>query len=415
MERPAARQGRVSHQSLAQRRPGLPPLDPRPRIRDNKPYDRFVRELLTASGSNFRVPPVNFYRAMQSREPAGHRPDRGPDLHGRPRREWPKERLAGWPPSSPRSATRRPANGRRRSFSSIAVRRPTAPTAPATATFPDGTPAKLPPDQDPREVFADWLIAPKNPWFARNIVNRVWYWLLGRGIVHEPDDIRPDNPPANPELLAYLEKELIALNYDLKHIYRLILNSQTYQLSSIARSRQPATAGKHFAYYPLRRLEAEVLIDALCQITGTTRKIHQRHPRAVHLHPRQASARSPCPTAASAARSWSCSAARRAIPAWSRSATTASPPPSALHLLNSSHIQRKIEQSPKLLSAHARIPPARELVDQLYLTILSRYPTDDELKQIAALFRSPERAAEQPAFVDLAWALINSSEFLYRH
>ena len=86
-------------------------------------------------------------------------------------------------------------------------------------------------------VFADWLIDAENPWFSRNIVNRVWSWLLGRGIVHEPDDIRPDNPPSNPELLAFLEKELVGAKYDLKHVYRLILNSQTYQLSSVAQQR----------------------------------------------------------------------------------------------------------------------------------------------------------------------------------
>ena len=78
------------------------------------------------------------------------------------------------------------------------------------------TALRRPGDRDPREVFADWLIAPKNPWFARDIVNRVWCWLLGRGIIHEPDDIRPDNPPSNPELLAYLERELVAAHYDLK-------------------------------------------------------------------------------------------------------------------------------------------------------------------------------------------------------
>ena len=89
------------------------------------------------------------------------------------------------------------------------------------------------PDRDPREVFADWLIDAKNPWFTRSIVNRVWAWLLGRGIIHEPDDIREDNPPSNPALLAYLEKELIASHYDLKRLYRLILNSQTYQLSAL--------------------------------------------------------------------------------------------------------------------------------------------------------------------------------------
>ncbi len=83
-------------------------------------------------------------------------------------------------------------------------------------------------------MFADWLITPRNPWFARAIVNRVWYWLLGRGIIHEPDDIRDDNPPSNPELLAYLEKELVASGYDLKRFYRLIVTSSTYQFSSIA-------------------------------------------------------------------------------------------------------------------------------------------------------------------------------------
>src|SRR5215471_20328245 len=88
---------------------------------------------------------------------------------------------------------------------------------PPAAAFPDGTPAKLTLDRDPREVFADWLISPKNPWFARNMANRLWSWLQGRGIVHEADDIRPDNPPSNPELLAYLEQELVSSKYNLKH------------------------------------------------------------------------------------------------------------------------------------------------------------------------------------------------------
>ena len=105
--------------------------------------------------------------------------------------------------------------------------------------FPDGTAATLPPDQDPRQIFADWLITPQNPWFTRHIVNRLWYWLLGRGIVHEPDDIRAGNPPSNPELLNWLGSELVAANYDLRHIYRLILNSRTYQLSCIPKSDHP--------------------------------------------------------------------------------------------------------------------------------------------------------------------------------
>ncbi len=137
------------------------------------------------------------------------------------------------------------------------------------AAFPDAAPVRLTPGEDPRMAFADWLISPKNPWFARNAVNRVWFWLLGRGIIHPADDIRPDNPAANPELLAFLEQDLIAARYDMKHLYRQILNSTTYQLSCVARSDDPR-AEANFAQYPLRRLEAEVMIDALCQITGTT-------------------------------------------------------------------------------------------------------------------------------------------------
>ncbi len=135
--------------------------------------------------------------------------------------------------------------------------------------FPDGVAAKLTADADPREAFATWLITPANPWFTKSIANRVWFWLLGRGIVQEPDDIRPDNPPSHPELLAYLAQELVASHYDVKHLFRLILNSATYQLSST-----PAGSGPDddatFSHYLVRPLDAEVLIDALCQITDTS-------------------------------------------------------------------------------------------------------------------------------------------------
>ena len=159
----------------------------------------------------------------------------------KPTREW-KEEHVFWDPlksaadaggrratgqaGQPRS---RPPQRRPCRRASRAARRRSSRTAPRS---------QLPPNRDPREVFADWLITPKNPWFTRSIVNRVWAWLLGRGIIHEPDDIRDDNPPSNPELLAYLEKELVASHYDLKHLYRLILNSRR---TSFPRCRGPTT------------------------------------------------------------------------------------------------------------------------------------------------------------------------------
>ena len=167
-------------------------------IKENVPYDQFVREMLTASGSNFRVPPVNFYRAMQSREPAGIAQAVALTFMGTRAEKWPKERLAGMAAFFAQVGYKYTAEWKEEIVFFDPGKTNTAASnevAIAAAVFPDGTAAHLSPDQDPREVFADWLIDPKNPWFARNIANRVWSWLLGRGIIHEPDDIRPDNPP----------------------------------------------------------------------------------------------------------------------------------------------------------------------------------------------------------------------------
>ena len=388
-------------------------------IRENLPYDRFVREMLTANGSNFRVPQVNFYRAIQSKEPQAIAQAVALTFMGVRAENWEKERLSEMAGFFSQVAYKSTSEWKEE----IVSFDPNKATASA-AIFPDGTPAKLSPDQpaaagkDPREVFADWLIAPKNPWFTRNIVNRIWSWLLGRGIIHEPDDIRPDNPPSNPELLAFLEKELISANYDLKHIYRLILNSQTYQLSSIPRTGrpegQPAAAGQaNFSHYPLRQLEAEVLIDALNQITGTTEKYSSAIPEPFTFIPedQRSIALADGSTTSSFLEMFGRSARDTGLESERNNRPTAA---QRLHLLNSSHIQRKIEQGPGLRSLLQSKQKPREVVTGLYLTILSRFPTDEELKTVQAY--SPQGAGRgREAAVDLAWALINSPEFLYRH
>ena len=190
------------------------------------------------------------------------------------------------------------------------------------AALPDGTSVRLEPGQDPRAAFAAWLTSPSNPWFARAAVNRAWFWLLGRGIVHEPDDMRPDNAPSHPELLALLERELVAARFDMKHVYRLILNSTTYQLSAIPASSPAPTPGS-FSYALMRPLDAEVLIDALNQITGAGEEVLERDSGAVHVHPARSSDRSRSPTAASGARFSRRSAGRRATPGCSRNAHAA--------------------------------------------------------------------------------------------
>lgn len=378
-------------------------------IRDNKPYDRFVREMLTSSGSSFRVPEVNFYRAMQSKDPQGIAQAVALTFMGCRAEKWPREQLAGMSAFFTRIGRKKTTEWKEEIiFFDI-----TTPTDKlAEAVFPDGTPGKLSPDRDPREAFADWLIRPDNPWFARNIVNRIWFWLQGQGIVHEPDDIRPDNPPSNPELLAYLEKELVAANWDLKHIYRLILNSRTYQLSCVPASSHPA-AQANFAWYPLRRLEAEVLIDALNQISGTTEKYSSPIPEPFTFIPEdhrtisladgsitspflEMFGRPPRDTGLESERN------NRPTPA------------QRLHLLNSTHIQRKIEQGRRLTAITQSGGNLRQVATELYLLIVSRFPTEDELNRLERYAQSGV-AKGREVLIDLTWTLVNSAEFLYRH
>lgn len=378
-------------------------------LRENKPYDRFVRELLTESGSNFRAAPVNFYRAMQSREPQAVAQAVALAFMGARAEKWPKDQLAGMAAFFNQIGYKETGEWKEE----IVFFDPSKPADAAARRFPDGSrPPASAAGRDPREVFADWLTAPKNAWFARNIANRAWSWLLGRGIVHEPDDIRPDNPPSNPELLAYLEQELVRSRYDLKHLFRLILNSKTYQLSSIPRS-EGAEAAANFAYYPVRRLDAEVLIDALCQITGTTESYTSAIPepftyipdgqRAVGLPDGSITSsflelygRPPRDTGLETERNNRVTASQR------------------LHLLNSSHVQRKIEQGPKLQKLMRAGGKPGAIVNALYLAILSRPPAPQELKAVAAYSKS-DVVRPREVVIDLAWALINSAEFLYRH
>ncbi|HUT37093.1 MAG TPA: DUF1553 domain-containing protein [Planctomycetota bacterium] len=384
-------------------------------VKSNLPYDRFARELLTASGSNFRVPQVNFYRATQTKEPEALAKAVALTLLGARAEKWDKGRLAGMAVLFSQVGFKGTQEWKEEIvfFDRVKAAKDAASGAAKAAAFPDGTPTPLPPDTDPREVFADWLIRPENPWFARNVVNRIWYWLQGRGIIDEPDDIRPDNPPSNPELLAHLEKELVAAKYDLKHVYRLILNSRTYQLSAIPRSKH-ADAEANFAFYAIRRLDAEVLIDALCQITGTTEQYSSPIPEPFTFIPAwQRSIALPDGSITSAflemfgrpPRDTGLEAERNNMPS----------PAQRLHLLNSSHIRRKIGESKTLAPLLAASGMSqRSAVTELYLTFLSRFPTDEELAIVKAYGQSGEAKGPE-ALVDLAWALINSAEFLYRH
>ncbi len=380
-------------------------------IRDNKPYDQFAHELLTSSGSNFDTPPVNFYRAMQNRTPTGIAQAVALTFLGERAERWPSNKLANlalffanigykatteWKEEivffNPGSTNTGALNGAAR-----------------MASLPDGSTVSLSPERDPRDVFADWLV--RQPPFARNLANRAWSWLLGRGIVHEADDLRPDNPPSNAELLAYLEKEFISSGYNFKRLYRLILSSETYQLAAIRQTRRPE-AEANFASYPLRRLEAEVLIDAVDQITGSNEKYSSAIPEPYTFIPDSLKSialpdgsitspflelfgRPPRDTGLESERNNRISASQK------------------LFLLNSSQIQRKLESSRMITFQSAANRTPAEIARGMYLGILSRFPTAAEIQIAQAYFQSG--IGKRQAAIDLAWALMNSTEFLYRH
>ncbi|HPA19298.1 MAG TPA: DUF1553 domain-containing protein [Verrucomicrobiae bacterium] len=383
-------------------------------IKDNAPYDQFVRELLTASGSNFRNPQVNFYRALQSKEPKAIAQAVALTFMGERADKWPAERLNGMAAFFAQIGYKSTQEWKEEVvfFDPSKV----APGAPAarlgTPVFPDGTAAKVPPDVDPREVFADWLVTPKNPWFARNMVNRAWAWLFGRGIIHEPDDIRPDNPPSNPELLAWLEGELVAAKFDMKHIFRLILNSRVYQLSSIRPSERPE-AEANFAFYPMRRLDAEVLIDALCQITGTTEEYSSPIPEPFTFIPdgQRSIALADGSVTSPFLEMFGRPSRDTGVESERNNRPTAA---QGLHLLNSSHVRQKIERGEKLRNLIWSSGSPEEAVTRVYMAILSRQPTAQEMRGVREYFESG-KVSRQEAYVDLAWALINSAEFLFRH
>jgi hypothetical protein len=412
-------------------------------IRKNMPYDQFVRQLLTANGSNFRDPPVNFYRAFQERTPrqiaetvalvfmglrlndAGFTESQILGMSAffakigyKNTDEW-KEEIVFFNPSG---KLENPATtyGISNNAAFSEVKTPKSYTVtynsiykiPVNPAFPTGKTPIIAQDKDPRLVFADWLTAPENPWFARNISNRIWFWIMGCGIVNEPDDMRPLNPAWSPELLSYLEKELVKNKYDLKHIYRLLLTSNTYQLSSRA-NKWNAADEDGFSHYRIRRIDAEPLIDAICQITGSSEKYTSNIPEPFTFIPgdqrtillADGSIDSPFlemfgrPT-----RNTSFESERNSSPSVIQ----------AQYMLNSSDIQRKIEQSwtiKQILSANKGNP---YVIEELYLRILSRFPTEQEKKVSEAYISSSKRKLDE-AVCDIAWALMNTKEFILKH
>ncbi len=385
-------------------------------IRSRMPYDQFVRELLTSCGSNFRVPQVNFYRAFQERTPQQTSENVALVFMGIRLCDGSidEERILGMSAFFAKVGYKNTDEWKEEIvyFNPEGKLLDPKTEKPAIPRTLDGKALDILGGTDPRMVFANWLTAPENPWFSRNIANRIWFWLMGRGIVHEADDMRPTNAPWNPELLAYLEKEVVNSKFDLRHIYRLILTSTAYQLSSET-NRWNASDEAGFTHYRIRRIDAEPLIDAICQITNTTEKYSSNIPEPFTFLPNDQKAVTIADGSIDSpflelfgrpSRNSSYESERSSTPSVLQ----------AQHLLNSSHVQKKLEQSwPLKQMVNQKKKPA-QIAEELYLRILSRFPTEDEKKTAVAYMASPKRKLNE-SVCDVAWALLNSKEFILKH
>jgi hypothetical protein len=392
-------------------------------VNQNMPYDQFARAMLTSSGSNFREAPVNFYRAMPQRDPKAIASTVALTFMGMRTDQWDKDQLMGMAAFFGQVGYKGTAEWKEEIVFFDPTLKLCCPETdkPIVPCLPDGTEIALDPHTDPRIAFTDWLVGSRV--FSDNMVNRIWYWLLGRGIIHEPDNISADNPPQNAELLAYLSQELVKNNYDLRHIYRIILNSKTYQRSAI-HNKGNLSDEVNFSRYYIRRLDAEVLIDAICQITETTESYSSDIPEPFTFIPENqrsvklsdGSITSPfLDLYGRPSRDTGYLAERNNTPSAAQK----------LHLLNSTHIQQKLKNNKALFGMTTRNVKGKkkpqnvwadpeDVVEGMYLTILSRYPSDKE-QQVALAYMKDSGLNRNEASVDLAWALLNTDEFIFKH
>lgn len=265
---------------------------------------------------------------------------------------------------------------------------------------------------DIRIKLWEWMRAPENPYFAPAFVNRIWEHYFDVGIVDPPDDFNQGNPPSNPQLLAWLAKDFIDHRFDIKHLHRSILNSRTYQLSWEPNASNRLDK-KNFSHALLRRMPAEVLIDAVADVTG----VPNYFGRLPEGQPQRAVGQAMPSMRYGAARGGyamkvfgrpdrekTCDCERSNEPSVAQ----------ALYLINDQEVMAKIDHRkgalPNLLKS---IPDNRELVIELYLTALSRFPTEQELKlHLKHLDDAPSRS---DAMKDVLWTLLNVREFLFVH
>ncbi|MCK5834797.1 MAG: DUF1553 domain-containing protein [Lentisphaeria bacterium] len=377
-------------------------------VHSNKPYNQFATELITASGSNFRVPAVNFFQAIQGESVEqvtsailltfmGIRYKRlSPEiqqtfkqffsyLKRKNTAEW-KEKIVF---SSPE------------------------PRSDLTGIFPGGFPYTVKQTEDPRKIFSQWLTHPKNEFFAKALVNRIWFWLMGRGIIQPADDMYPCLFNSSPQVMKYLETEFIQSGYDVKKLIHLIVSSKVYQQDSTA-ARNPKQKKTLAFTYKIRPIEAEVLTDMLGALFGNQELYKSVIPEPFTFLPRELQTIAIQDGSITSSflqifnrpeRDTGFLSERSNLPSKSQ----------RVYMLNSDKIQSSILRSNKLKQILSKSRRGKDsYTTGVYKLILSRAPTSYEVN-IMNRYRNGSKRSKTDAAADLMWALLNTKEFLYKH
>ncbi len=389
-------------------------------FRRNIPYDQFVREIVTASGSTFDQGPATIFRDRREPEeiaPLVSQLFLGIRLecakcHHHPFESWDQSQFYEFSAFFARIGRKGtglspPISGSEEIIfagKSGSVKHPLTGAVLAPRALFGSAPVPDDPDADPREALASWMTSPENRYFSRVIVNRVWAEIMGRGIVDPVDDLRATNPPSNGPLLDALADDFRIHGYDLKHLIRTILTSSVYALASEPNERNVADT-RNFSRHYRQRLRAEVLLDAISDVTGVPDTF------------------SAAPPGSRAAEIWTHRVPSLFLDTFGRPDPNQDPPcertvdttvVQALHLMNAPELHRKVTSDDgraARLAKSGRSP--RAIVEELYLLTYSRLPTEDERSVGVALFEAPG-ADRRAAAEDLMWALINSAEFLFK-
>lgn len=387
-------------------------------IARNRPYDEFVRGIVAAAGEWQDAPAINWL--WQNRDDQLHQVTADvaqiflgvrlqcAKCHHHPYERWGQADyygLAGFFTRLGRKSFGQPPPYYAASSTTTGEQNPLTGKVPEPK-FPDGPLGKFTPDEDPRHALVDWMAKPGNPFFAKALVNRMWGHFLGRGLVHEVDDLRETNPPSNPELLGALAKDFTEHKYDVKHAIRLILNSRVYQLSA-----EPTEFNKNdrqnFARYYARRMPAEVFLDAVNAACGTKTAFGSSGvtltTRAVDL-PHEGFGSYFLDTFDRPKRVSVCECER------SSAATLGQ----VLLLANSDEMENKIgDGSGRVAKLMKDKKSTTEMIDELYLSAFSRKPTAPELNRTKEYIETS--TDRQKAVEDVLWAILNSKEFMFNH